>query len=406
MPDVSGAPSESGEPTPQVAPDLAPPELVQNLGPEGAPEKKPIKPIPLKKASLPGVISRDADELFGGDAAGRDASGRFTKAPEAIGGKPEAKPEPVEAKPEAEKPPAPPTSSTLVKFLGKDYQSISEVEQAHRSLQGQFKSLKDDRDYGFSAANGWKAEADRLRAEVEALKGGTPAGGQAVQQNPVSTQRGQSLDVDALVSGIDMDAFERHAATSGLPQAGKYLVSETLRAVMEKVLPAVRAEFQQGLQPFQDRAQEAEVLQTVNTLVSGVGQLQMLDGAPAFPELNDPEKLHEIGLVWRDAGLPPEAALTRQGLISAVALYRLQKGLPSGPSLNPSARRTTTPATATYSPAPGSAAFLPAEPQSAPPNRGRSNLDPGMQALVNALDETALVDNTLGFTRNRRAANL
>jgi hypothetical protein len=209
--------------------------------------------------------------------------------------------------------------------------------------------------------------------------------------------------VDDIVKGIDTDAFERIAAQDGLPQAGKYLVAQTLKAVMDQVVPGIRAEFQAATQPIQEREQEAQLYRHVDSLVQSVSAYKTLDGQDAFPELLNPETQREVGEAWSSAGLPPEAALTPQGLIQAVALYRLMKGLPAGPTV---ARPTPTPATAPRQvPAPGSAASLAADPQSLPPNRGRAGQGSVIQQLVAALDDTVITDNKLGFNRNRPAAS-
>ena len=205
---------------------------------------------------------------------------------------------------------------------------------------------------------------------------------------------------------IDTDAFERIAAQDGLPQAGKYLVSQTLKAVLDRVVPSIRAEYQTALQPSLQREQEAQVHQTVNTLIESVAGYKTLDGTDAFPELRDAEKLQEIGAAWTDAGLPPEVALTPQGLINAVVLWRFMKGLPARqgrqsvrpPHYHHSGHGASSGARA------GIGRFTRRRPQRLPAQPRATGQGSVMQQLVSALDDVAIVDNKLGFTRNPRSA--
>lgn len=394
---------------------------------EGGQQERKIKPIPPPKkgtGSLPGVHARGGDDFVAG--LDRDERGRFAKKAESTpfeDAEQEA-PEPKEQKAgtadkpaEAPKPPEAPAPTTgPVKFLGKDYKTLGEVEQVHRSLQGQFRSLTEERNYGYQQANGWKAHADRLQAEVESLKaqlGGGVQAGQAKGRTASPGQPAQGLSVDEILGDIDTDAFETIAAEGGLPQAGKYLIAETLKAVMEKVVPTLRAElsgqFDNRIKPFEETAQEAQMRSGVDQVIDSVKALQTHDGQLAFPELADGATLQEIGEIWRDAGLPPEHALTTKGLISAVALYRLYKGLPdpSAPA-TPSAVPTTTPKReAVESPAPGSAASLSDSRSSGrPPSAGRSQLDARLSEMLSGFNEADLAAETnLGFQRRRRPSS-
>lgn len=407
-------------------------------GQEGR-EPVKIKPIPPPKkgtGSLPGVHARGADDFVAG--LDRDERGRFAKKAESAPfedsdpGESEA---PVKAAKEGDKPaeaakppaaPGTPNPDAPVKFLGKEYKGgLSEVEQVHRSLQGQFRtlseekrSLTEERNYGYQQANGWKAHADRLQAENEALKARLGGGVQAGQVDGRSSAKQPSTgapSVDDILNEIDTDTFETTAAEGGLPLAGKYLVGETLKVVLEKIIPHVRnelkSEFDSRIKPFEDTHQEAQMQSGVDQVIDSVKRLQTHDGGLAFPELADGNTLQEIGEIWRDAGLPPEHALTAKGLISAVALYRLYKGLPdpgaASTTPQPAVPTPTPGREAVAAPAPGSAASL-ADSRSTgrPPSNGRSNLDPRLREMLSGFNEGDLVAETnLGFQRRRRPSN-
>jgi hypothetical protein len=396
-------------------------------GGDEASKPRRIKPIPPHKGSgeLPGVHPRGAEDFV--DMLGRDERGRFTKKAESTpfegeGGDrpadgPDDKGDVAAKKPEAApadpsvKPPAAPSGE--ITFLGKKT-TVAAVEQTHKSLQGQFRSLTDERNYGYQQANGWKDAHDRVKAELDAIKASQPGGGAvqgkagAVPQGSNAQPAASGLNVDGILEDIDTDAFETVVAEGGLPAAAKFIAGETLKAVLEKVVPQIRSElqgeFNNRLQPFESREQESQQESSASQLIKSVGSLVTHSGEPAFPELSDPEAVPEIGRIWREAGLPPDMVLSPQGLIMAVSLYRTYKGLPE-PGAQPASTTPSTPKART-APAPGSAASLPDTGASRPPSSGRANLDPKMAELLSGFNtEDLLVESQLGFRRNRRPSN-
>lgn len=434
---VSQAPAVA--PVPQAGPAQEKKEE-QKQGAERQ-ERRELKPIPEKKEAgpkrpaLPGVVTARGDDIpelhpvRGADGrfvsredkeaafeaemrAEKDADDGIAPAEKKDGGEDGKAPAPEAGKdgkpplPEGQKP------ADGIEFGGKKYKTEGEALQAARSLHGMFRSLNtekqrltEERNYGYQSGNAWKAEHDRVKAELDALKQGKPApavqgaqvGAGVAGSGEVATD--QLPDTNALLSDIDMDAFEAIAVQGGLPKAGQYLASELLRVVTQKILPVYDNRLKTSLQPFQAERDQVRQAQEVDQLINSLSGLRTAAGEVAFPELSDHKALAEIGDFWRASGLPREAAMTHQGLMAAIGLYRMSRGfIPAegAPNLNPPGA----PAAAVELPASGPAASVPAESVGpTPANAGRSNHSPQTQRLLNALDKTNLVDPKLGFAR-------
>jgi hypothetical protein len=134
-----------------------------------------------------------------------------------------------------------------------------------------------------------------------------------------------------------------------------------------------------------------------------VGSFQTADGRQAFPETSDPQALHEIGQVWHDANLPPDYALTPQGFMAAVGLWRMAKGFAGGPA-------PVLPPTAQPPAQLGAGAAALAEGGTGPhtglggSSTADAHLSPEARSLRRALDQVETYDRTLGFRKNRRAS--
>ena len=427
---TGAAPSAGGEGT-QVAQPTTPQAPARKIAPIPPTQAKPAegKPEPTAPArkphiGLPGVISNRPDDpsndLFPKLGPSRDPkTGQFT------GTKPDlpegASPAPAEGKPPA---PGEQTPKQGVKFLGKDYKDIAEVEQLHRTLQGNHRSQLDavrkateERDYGYQAAHAWKAEFERVSNELEALKQGrapqaTPAASPATSAQPGAAIPQSGFNLDEALKGIDTDAFELIATNpqGGLAAAARYLVAETLKVAAENMLPQMLSKFDARLQPLegdvQSRTAQGQQLATIEMVAS----LKTPSGQPAFPELGDARTVEEIGELWgrtyKRQGWTVQdvqaSLMTPEGIIQAISLYRTMKGFmpPDEPAPAPANPRTE-PAPA--APAPGASASMLEEPgTSRTPGGERSTLSPEAQRLVNALENTQLVDPKLGFTKNPR----
>jgi hypothetical protein len=373
-------------------------------------------PKPKRSGGLPGVVTaEDAPEL-----PVRGPDGRFISHEEAarifnaeLDGDDGVRIEGEEPPPTPEKSAEPPKKPTLpgqtgkVTFLGKEYENIAAVEQMYRSLQGmhdpiakKLSQTEKDRDYGYEAANKWEQAAREARAELEQFK---KTGGRVAPTAQDAGPGESKLDLTSLVDGINYDAFEAiaHDPKGGTRVAGQYLTSQILNTVLSKIVPAVRAELLQEFSPvkqaYQQTAEQAQTANAVQQTIDAVANYQTLDGKPAFPELLDEQALVEVAQTWRESGLPPQAALTPQGLINAIGLYRLMKSLPAGIE----AAAPPEPAV----PGPEIAALAEGT-DGAHTGLGRtpepSHLGPDARALRRSLDEAPIFDRTLGFTVNRR----
>lgn len=374
---------------------------------------------PASREVLPGVVvggdielpTRGPDGKFQSRKAAVDAFER-----ELAGEDEPAPTSPDKPAAEPTKPPLP-GQTGKVSFLGKEYNSIAEVEQLHRTLQGMHgpiaqkaAALEKERDYGYQAANAWQQEAEKARAELEqyraSVEGRRPAGQPAVQEGAPDAG---DLDLNGLIDGIDYNAFEMiaHDPAGGTRVAGKFLASQILNTVIGQLMPAIKADIMKQVGPIlepvkRDQASQATA-NAIGTVIDGVSQLRTHTGALAFPELGDEAELAEIGRTWAESGLPPQAALTQSGLITAIGLYRLMKSLPDG---TPVPAAAVAAAEAAISPA---AAALADGGGGADTGLGRSSRDdahlsPDARRIRDAFDSGPLFEKNLGFAKNRRTA--
>lgn len=215
------------------------------------------------------------------------------------------------------------------KFAGEEYDSQEAAEQNVRSMRGQFRPIQAlGRQLGgldkiaptlqsaAESARGWKAEAERLRAELDG-RAPAPAAADDVPQPGSSPDGGEA--------GIDWDLYaeiKRLATENGEPwQAEKWLAEQQERVIQTRVNKLLG----ERLAPLAEAEAHQDVVNRTQDLFGGLAQYTNSDGSPAFPELHDEGAAHEIGKMWVAMGLPPEAALTPQGAIAAVAIYRMAK---------------------------------------------------------------------------------
>lgn len=287
---------------------------------------KPIKPIP---ASLPGVFPDDdpfpAPPPDGASPPGpaRGPDGRFVAATSTA---------PVEgehSKPQGEPQPA------KFKIAGEEYDSQEAFEQHFKSLRGNFKPLQSlAKSLGgvdkvvpqFAAAaesaRGWKAEAERLRAELDARQPVAPA---ASQPSPEAASDGIDWELYAEVNKLATEAGEPHRAQQWL---------------IEQVQKAERTRYEglldQRLAPFTQAQQKAGVYAQAAELFGNLRDYELPDGSSAFPELGDPEAASEIGQHWASLG----GRLEPQWAVAAIGLYRMNKAL--GSQASPAAQAPST----------------------------------------------------------------
>ena len=389
-----------------------------------------------QRPQLPGVVLTDAEGddavLLGKKpgkpgAGGRDAQGRFVAgAPSPAATQTTATGDAVSPDtpvlPEGEQP-----KKQRFAFAGGEFASQEHAEQTFRSLRGMFKPLKEvlgenpgewatkvqelrggaqvarERDSYRDAYVAWRQDASAKEARIAELENALRSGGaQAGQHRQVSPAAGaqpaagQATDVESVLNGIDMDAYEAIAVQGGLPAAGRYLTQQILTAVTQQLLPAYKAEFEQKLRPFEDAAVGRQVAEQAVNVFQQVAELRdVATGEMQFPELQDEQTASEVARLWTQSGLPAEHAMTPQGVIQAVGLYRMLKPRPAAPppALMSPPRQAV--------PTPGPAASVPPEAQTRVPSAGRSPFDPATTRLLRSLDSGVGIDRNLGFARRR-----
>jgi hypothetical protein len=263
----------------------------------------------------------DSPTLLGEPARGPD--GRFLAAPSAAG-------EPASGRSEPPKP-----AADKIKFAGEEWDSNDAIEQNFKSLRGTFKPVAGlarhlggmDRivpkfTEAAESARGWKAEHDRVKAELDAIRtGATPA-------TPAADPAAAEAD------SIDWELYaevQKLAADSGEPwKAEQWLIEQVRKADRAHVTKLLDERFA----PLTAAQAKMQTAAKTEALFESLTQYTNDDGSPAFPELNDESAAYEIGRTWASLGLPAEAALSAQGAIAAIAVYRMRRPQ-AGPSLLP-----------------------------------------------------------------------
>lgn len=328
----TGAPASA--PTPVATPTDAQPQ------PAPAPARV-AKPIPPPQ--LPGVFpdddpfpaapssespSRGDNQPTAGPARGPD--GRFLAGASPAGTDGEHGREPGPADPA----PPPPTPTAKFKFAGEEYDSQEAAEQNVRSLRGQYRPVQSlARQVGgmehiapkfveaAASARGWQAKATALEAELTALRSGAPASTAAptstptpVAADPAVAEHAIDWDLYAEVSKLANERNEPWKAQQWLhEQTQKVVDSRLQRALADKFAPLEAQQHQQAV-----AGQTEELFSNLATYVNG-------DGTPAFPELHDEDSAYEVGRMWATLGLPADFALTPQGAIAAIGIYRMAR---------------------------------------------------------------------------------
>lgn len=292
---------------------------------------KPLKPIP----SLPGVLP-DGDPFplpkspksaatsatpTGANSAARGPDGRFLP-----GSSPGATDGEEHAQSAGDEP-----ATGKYKFGGEEFESQEAAEQNFRSLRGQYRPIQSlARSLGgvdkivphlgqaAESARGWHAEAQRLLAENEALRNGTaPARTSAPTAPDAAPDASESVDWELYAE------IKKLATDSGEPWKADQWLTERQDAIVQARVQRILNE---RLQPLADSDARNAVAGQTETLFSSLAGYTNTDGSVAFPELHDEKAAYEVGRMWASMGLPPEAALTPQGAIAAIAIYRMGKG--------------------------------------------------------------------------------
>lgn len=321
--------------------DAAPPDTTTRLA-------KPIKPIPR----LPGVFPDDdpfpAPPSDTADAQPRTATpprgpdGRFVAPSSATPGDGEHTRQP-ETKPAD-------AADGPFEFAGERFPNRAAAEQNFKSLRGQYRPIQSlakslggvDKivpqfQSAAESARGWKAAHDAVVAELTALRSGKTA----PATTPTPTPQPDAASTEALAVDWELYAEVKKLATErGEPWKADQWLYEQQEKVRQAQLQRVLDERDAPLKAQQEKA--AVVAQT-QELFDGLSEFTLEDGSPAFPELHDEEASYAIGQLWASLGLPREHALTRQGGIAAIALYRMSRAGSQARAAAPSAPPTPTP---------------------------------------------------------------
>lgn len=234
-------------------------------------------------------------------------------------------------------------------FGGEKFVDQAAAEQSFKSLRGQFKpmiervqSAEAERDRASTSAHSWKAEAERLTKELEALRGGAPATG---GKQP-GTGGAPTGAVTAAGEG-ELDADERflyeHAAELiADPKIGMGGFQLALREIQDKRVEArvaaVEKRFEEkleaGLAPSRESSELQTLKTTADTLIADMSTHvwpagHARAGQVAYPELGDSDKIAAIASHWKAEGREPADLFTHQGLRAAIALYRFTYGEPA-----------------------------------------------------------------------------
>lgn len=337
---AEGAPGTSAAPasTPSVSPSTpsTPP------APPGSPPSStsPAEPLP---PPLPGVLPdgpapplRDARQVV------QDAS-------------------------PADAPAQPDPAAPRFQFGGEEFESQEAAEQNFRSLRGQFKPLQAlAKDLGgmerilptlksaADSARSWQAEAQRLQAELAAVRAApaaAPSPSTPTAPAPDAADPSAAQDTQPSTEDVDWELYaeiKRVATESGEPwKAEQWLINETRRIEQSKVEKLL----DERLAPFREAQAREAVLSQTETLWSSLAEyVNTADGSPAFPELQDSESAFKIGRTWAQMGLPPEFALTPNGAIAAIALYRMMSAAGASQGSPPNGSVASPPAPPTPSP--------------------------------------------------------
>jgi hypothetical protein len=133
------------------------------------------------------------------------------------------------------------------------------------------------------------------------------------------------------------------ATDSGEPWKAEQWLTEQVRKA-----DAVRYQkmLDERMAPLDAQAEQQATVERTETLFTSMAGYTNADGSPAFPELSDETASYEVGRLWASLGLPREAALTPQGAMAAIGLYRLARGgsqAKTAPAATPAAPAPVTP---------------------------------------------------------------
>jgi len=348
---ASSAGTETGTRDGGVAGDdaqkLGPAEAASDEGEDGL-----IKPDKLKERAAARKIAPIPPSKSVRELAHQEAP-RGPQKPGQQAAKPGDKPAvPGGQKPVLPAPGAPkqPTPGKIL-FNGHEYDSLDEIEQRHKSLEGQFKPLTQRLAQAEQAVASvesigmqWKQLAEEREAKIAEYE--TKLGIRTPGAGAENGQASASADpLDVLIKGDDV--FQELMKQGNTDVAMRHLVHTALTKQQEHF----DAKLDAAIAPFR----EAQVMDQVGKQVSGL----MIEAAdlmapgedgtpqPVFPELHNEEGQAGVGRLWAhlSQGWSPEFAASPMGLYISTLVYRDQQAAMGGgqpaTSTAPSAAHST-----------------------------------------------------------------
>lgn len=163
-----------------------------------------------------------------------------------------------------------------------------------------------------------------------------------------------------------------------------------VEARVEQKLSEALKEIRETIEPLKETHAAAAERQQLVGIFQQLAGYQMPDGSPAYPELQDPRAMHDVGILWKNLGGTVEQMKTPRGVHIAIATYR------DAMASRARVSKTTRPSTAPPAPAPNPVVSAGGDSPGQHPRQGApaKELDEVADRLLNA---KVGVDKTLGF---------
>lgn len=251
-----------------------------------------------------------------------------------------------------EKPAAEPQKPEKFKFGDIEFDSREAAEQNFKSLRGMHRAVeKKAEEAGGRAsenarvAHAWKAEADRLRAEIEALRTGRPAAGGERPQNLGRPSNGQAQPTPAVARGgegadpaaeakafresIDWEFYHELYEQQG-PQAAQWWLTDKFEAHLAEREGRLLKQIEQRFQPFQEQQARTQELHAAADVFERMASFKDQAGDAYYPELGDQAAVEAIARTWNQMGMPPDLKFSERGVHLAILEFRFWRDRQSG----------------------------------------------------------------------------
>lgn len=300
-----------------------------------------IKPIPEKltgkPASLPGVSpdpdfgdgdsDTDSGEQQAQQQAGpqRGPDGRFLPAdPSKIAAK--SAPDELQqqpAKTQAQEDPNAPAPPAKITFMGREFESMAQVEQAHKTMLGRLRSEHARAAENYTAALAWKNRAEELEREIATRAQAPQQPTTAGRPGGAPAQPGSSPSSEEQAFAETFDWRTYLSLQKEDPIAAEYFRMQQFQEFTDARLEAKLAPL---MRPVQEQREQQEFRGKAVQAFSQVAAEVDDEGNPMWPEMADEQARYAIGEIWAQSGLDASSALSPYAIRSAIAHYRLKYG--------------------------------------------------------------------------------